>query len=166
MKRAGLLVALLGAVAWAAPEVLKGVQYRAVTLAPDEKKSFKIPGVERLTASSGDCLEESLDVEETETLIITAVCGGIRTSLVWLKDGTRIHMMACAEERDARSDLKKLRADVQKKLKSKSATACVRNGRVEMWGWTGDKAEKERIAELSQKLGVEKVVDKVELLEE
>ena len=43
-------MAVLAVTAWAAPEILKGVRYRAVTLAHEERKQFKIPEVERLQA--------------------------------------------------------------------------------------------------------------------
>jgi hypothetical protein len=160
------LVLLAAGSAWAGPEILKGVRYRAVTLAHEERKLFKIPDVERLTASSGLCLEETLDVEETQTLIISATCAGVRTSMVWLKDGTRIHMLACAEGAQLKPELKKLRAKLQAELKSwKSATACVRGGRVELWGWVEEPNDKERIEKIAAKYDVEKVVNKVELVE-
>lgn len=168
MKRA--LVAAVGVVAAvafaAAPEVLKGIRYRAVTLAFEERKLFKIPEVDRLTGSSGVCLEESLDIEEAQTLAITATCEGVRTSMVWLKDGTRIHMLACAEGRVMRPDLKTLRAKLQGELKKwKSATACIRNGRVELWGWVEEPADKEKVAAIAAKYDAERVVNKVELVE-
>ena len=157
---------LIAATAWAGPEVLKGVRFRAVTLAHEERKQFKIPDVERLTASSGMCLEETLDVEETQTLIISASCEGVRTSMVWLKDGTRIHMLACAEGPVLKPELKKLRTKLLGELKKwKSATACVRNGRVELWGWALEPDDKDRIAAIASKYDVEKVVNKVELVE-
>lgn len=166
MRLLGAALLLVGAAAWAGPEVLVGVRYRAVTIAFEENKSFKVPGVERITASSGACLEESLDVEETQTLIITAACEGVRTSMVWLKDGTRIHMLACAEDRELKPALKKLRTVLQGELKAwKSATACVKNGRVELWGWVEKQEDKDRIAALAVKHGFEKVLDKVELVE-
>ena len=146
--------------------MLIGTRFRAVTLGFEERKQFKIPGVERITAASGACLEESLDVEETQTLILTASCEGVRTSMVWLKDGTRIHMLACAEAADVKPQLKKLRVQLQNELKAwKSATACVRNGRVELWGWVEKQSDKERITRLSEKYGSEKVADKVEYVE-
>ena len=167
MKRAvGAVVLLAAAAAWAGPEVLKGVRFRAVTLAHEERKQFKIPDVERLTASSGMCLEETLDVEETQTLIISATCEGVRTSMVWLKDGTRIHMLACAEGAGVKPELKKLRLKLQGELKAwKSATACVRNGRVELWGWVEEPDDKEKISQIAAKYDYEKVVNKVELVE-
>ena len=165
LKRLGAALLLVGAAAWAGPEVLVGVRYRAVTIGFEENKSFKVPDVERITASSGACLEETLDVEETQTLIITAACEGVRTSMVWLKDGTRIHMLACAEDRELKPELKKLRTRLQGELKAwKSATACVRNGRVELWGWVEKQEDKDRIVTLAQKYG-EKVLDKVEYVE-
>lgn len=167
MKRAVAAVVLLAATAaWAGPEVLKGVRFRAVTLAHEEHKQFKIPDVERLTASSGMCLEETLDVEETQTLIISATCEGVRTSMVWLKDGTRIHMLACAEGAAVKPELKKLRVKLQGELKAwKSATACIRNGRVELWGWVEEPDDKEKVAQIAAKYDFEKVVNKVELVE-
>ena len=166
MKGLIALLLLAASPAAAGPEVLKGVRYRAVTLAHDERKQFKIPDVDRLTASTGLCLEESLDVEETGTLIITASCAGVRTSMVWLKDGTRIHMLACAEDPVLNPELKKLRLKLQGELKAwKSATACVRNGRVELWGWIEEPDDKDKIAKIASKYDVEKVVNKVELVE-
>jgi hypothetical protein len=163
---AALLLLVSAAAAWAAPEVLKGLRYRAVTLAHEERKQFKIPDVERLTASSGMCLEETLDVEETQTLIISATCEGVRTSMVWLKDGTRIHMLACAEGAVLNPELKKLRVKLQAALKPwKSTTACVRNGRVELWGWVEEADDKEKIAAIAKKHDYEKVANKVELVE-
>ena len=158
-------VLLVCSAALAGPEVLVGVRFRAVTIPFEENRSFKIPGVERITAASGACLEESLDVEETQTLIITAACEGVRTSMVWLKHGTRIHMLACAEARDPNPELKKLRSKLQVELKAwKSATACVKNGRVELWGWVEKQEDKDKIAALALKHG-DKVLDKVEYVE-
>jgi hypothetical protein len=164
--RAALAVLLASAAVWAAPELLKGVRYRAVTLAPEERKLFTIPEADRVTASSGACLEEALDVENTHTLIITASCEGLRTSMVWLKDGSRIAVLACAEASQTSPELKKLRLKVQGDLKGwKSATACVRNGVVQMWGWVESQEDKDRIARLVEKYGPEKVADKVEYVE-
>lgn len=148
------------------PEVLERISFRAVTLGKDQRRHFKIPQVERVTASSGACLEETLDIDQTQTLIITATCEGLRTSMVWLKDGTRIHILACAEGAVLKPELKKLREKLQKELKSwKSATACVRNGRVELWGWILNPDHKEQIAKIVAKYDPEKVVNKVELVE-
>jgi len=167
--RRGVVAAVLvvAAVAFAAaPEVLKGLRYRAVTLAFEERKLFKIPDVDRLTASSGMCLEESLDIEESQTLAISATCEGLRTSMVWLKDGTRIHMLACAEGQVMRPELKKLRAKLQGELKRwKSATACIRNGRVELWGWVEEPEDRDKVAAIAAKYDAERVVNKVELVE-
>lgn len=167
MSRA-VALAVLGAAAtaWAGPEVLKGLRFRAVTLAHEERKLFKVPDVERLTASSGMCLEETLDVEETQTLIISATCEGVRTSMVWLKDGTRISMLACAEGAVLDPGLKKLRVKLQTALKPwKSATACIRNGRVELWGWVESPEDKEKVEGIAKKYDFEKVVNKVEFVE-
>jgi hypothetical protein len=86
--------------------------------------------------------------------------------MVWLKDGTRIHMLACAEAGGVKPELKKLRLKLQGELKAwKSATACVRNGRVELWGWVEAPDDKAKISQLAAKYDVEKVVNKVELVE-
>lgn len=159
--------ALVAATAWAAPEVLKGIRYRAVTLAHEERKMFKIPDVEKVTGSSGACLEETLDLEETQTLVITATCESVRTSMVWLKDGTRIHMLACAEASAVRPDLKKLRVKWQGELKKwKSTTACVRNGRVELHGWVESAADRDKLQAMVEKQDPTKLVNKVELIDE
>ena len=164
MRASVIVVVLLAA---GGPEVLKGIRYRAVTLANGERKLFKIPDVERVTGSWGACLEETVDLEETETLAITATCESMRTSMVWLKDGTRIHMLACAEGPSVSAPMKKLRAKLQGDLKKwKSTTACVRNGRVELWGWVESPADRDRIAALMEKQDPSKVVNKVELIEE
>jgi len=144
------------------PELLTGVKFRAVTLQPGESKQFKIPDVERLTASSGACLEESLDTEEEHTLVITARCGGVRTSMVWRADGTRIQMLACAEDEKSTPAAKKLRAKLQGELKAyKMVTACARYGRVELLGWVDSQAEVEKLTTLAAKHDAD---DKVELL--
>ena len=72
-----------------------------------------------------------------EAIWIEASCEGVRTSMVWKKDGTRMHVMACAEDASTRTSAQlKLRQQVQRELKAhKSVTACVRNNRVEVWGW-------------------------------
>ncbi len=163
MKRAlATLLFSLSALAGEKLEVLTDVKFRAVTLQPGESKQFKIPEVERLTASSGACLEESLDTEEEHTLVITAKCGGVRTSMVWLKGGERIQMLACAEGTESTAAAKKLRAKAQAELKGyKSVTACARYGRVELLGWVEQQADKDKLAKLAQKLDLD---DKVELL--
>ncbi len=168
MSRRPAVALLLLAAAWAwagGPEVLVGVRFRAVTIPIGDSRSFKVPGVERITAASGACLEETLDIEETQTLVLTAACEGVRTSMVWLKDGTRIHMLACAEDREPTPELKKLRAKLQGELKGwKSATACVKNGRVELWGWVEKQEDKDKVSALALKHG-DKVLDKVEYVE-
>lgn len=148
------LLAVLLAVA----EVLAG-DYRAVTLEVGQRKQFRVPKLETLTGSSGRCLEEGMDTGEPETIWVEASCGGVRTSLVWRKDGTRAHMMVCAEEVEGRSaEALKLRQKVQGELKAlKSVTACVRNGRVELWGWVQTDEELKRLAALEKKHGMELV---------
>jgi hypothetical protein len=159
--RAPLIIALLVA---GAPklEVLTTERFRAITLTPGESKQFKIPEVERLTANSGTCLEESLDTEEEHTLVITAKCGGVRTSMVWLKGGEKIQMLACAEDDKSTAEAKKLRAKLQPLLKAyKSVTACARYGRVELLGWVEKQTDLDKISAIATKNDAD---DKVELL--
>ncbi|MFT3840459.1 MAG: hypothetical protein QM723_25950 [Myxococcaceae bacterium] len=143
-------------------EVLTTERFRAVTLTPGESKQFKIPEVDRLTANSGNCLEESLDTEEEHTLVITAKCGGVRTSMVWLKNGEKIQMLACAEDDHSTPAAKKLRAKLQTELKAyKSVTPCARYGRVELLGWVEKQTDIDKISAIAIKNDAD---DKVELL--
>lgn len=133
MMKPLLFVALLSL---NAVEVLSG-EYRAVTIETGQRRIFRVPNLETITGSSGRCVEEGLDGETMEAIWIEASCEGVRTSMVWKKDGTRMHVMACAEDVETRTSAQlKLRQQVQKEVKAhKSVTACVRNGRVEVWGW-------------------------------
>lgn len=150
-----------------AAEVLTGELYRAVTLDPGQRKQFRVPGLERVTGASGRCVEEGMDVSEPETFWLEASCGGVRTTLVWLRDGTRVHVLACAEEGDRSASLVKLRKKVQGEVKRwRTVTACVRGGRVELWGWVKTPAEKKQVAALEAKYGLDALRDKVELFEE
>lgn len=149
-----------------APEVLQGVTHRAVTLEPGERRTFHIPDLNKVTASSGRCLEEGMDSEEPDTLFIEGTCSGVRTALAWRHDGVRIHVMACAEDSTRPASLLALRKTVQNELKGwKSATACVRNGHVELWGWVKTAAELKTFTALEKKYGLEKVRNFVELAE-
>lgn len=141
----------------AAAEVLSG-EYRAVTLEVGQRRQFRVPKLETVTGSSGRCVEEGMDHEEPEAIWIEASCAGVRTSLVWKKDGTRVHVMACAEEVEGRTPAQlKLRQKVQGELKQKSVTACVRNGRVELWGWYRTDAEGAQLAALEKKYGLDQL---------
>jgi hypothetical protein len=148
-----------------AAELLTG-EYRAVTLEVGQHRQFRVPKLETITGSSGRCVEEGLDSEEPESIWIEASCSGVRTSLVWKTDGTRVHVMACAEDVETRTPaLLKLRQKVQGELKSlKSATACVRNGKVELWGWYRTDAEGAQLAALEKKYGLDSVRSHVEKL--
>jgi hypothetical protein len=123
-------------------EVLSS-EYRAVTIETGQRRLFQVPNLGTVTGASGRCLEEGLDTEGFDTLWVEAQCSGIRTVIAWKKDGTRIHLMACGEDTEKRPpDLLKLRQKVQSELKgSKSMTACIRNGRVELWGWFINEAD-------------------------
>ncbi len=137
-------------------EVLSG-DYRAVTLEVGQRRHFRVPKLETITGSSGRCLEEGLDGEEPEAIWIEATCAGVRTSMVWKKDGSRVHVMACAEDLETRTPaLLKLRKKIEGELKgSKTVAACVRNGRVELWGWVKTDAEGTLIASLEKKYGLD-----------
>ena len=141
-----------------AAELLTG-EYRAVTIEVGQRRQFRVQKLETITGSSGRCLEEGIDLEEPDSIWIEASCSGVRTSLVWKKDGTRVHVMACGEEVENRNPaLFKLRQKVQSELKGlKSATACVRNGRVEVWGWFTTEEEGKQLAAMEKKHGLEQL---------
>ena len=141
-----------------AAELLSG-DYRAVTMEVGNRRQFRVPNLETITGSSGKCLEEGMDSEEPEAIWIEASCGGVRTSLVWRKDGSRVHVMACAEDPQSRTPaLLKLRKKIEAELKgSKTVAACVRNGKVELWGWVKTDAEGVQLAALEKKYGLDSV---------
>lgn len=152
------LLALLAALAWAeaawAQESLVGHQYRAFTLDPGERRVIPVRSLERVTGSSGQCLEEELTQDESLTLVAT--CAGVRTSLAWLKDGSRMHFMACAEDKDRPPELVAKRKKVQAELKAlKGVTACVRARRIELLGWALDKKERARVQAAAKRFGVD-----------
>jgi hypothetical protein len=162
MKTLAFLLPLL---TLGAAEVLKE-DYRAVTLDPGGRARFRVVNLETVTGSSGRCIEEGMDSEEPETFWLEASCAGVRTSLAWRKDGTRIHVMACAEPEDRTAAQVKLRKAVQASLKGmNSVTACVKNGRVELWGWVRSSADKQKMTALEAKHGLDKVRSFVELIE-
>ncbi len=161
-----LLVATVALLSLGASETLQGVKYRAVTLEPSQRKLFRVPNLERVTGASGRCIEEGIDLEHVESFWLEGTCSGVRTTLVWLNDGTRIHVMACAEE-DRTPALVKLRQKLQSDVKGwKSVTACVRNGMVELWGWVPEAADKKKLNALELKYGLDHVKDRVDVLEE
>ena len=137
-------------------ELLSG-DYRAVTMEVGQHRQFRVPKLETITGSSGRCIEEGMDSEEPEAIWIEASCAGVRTSLVWKKDGSRVHVMACAEDPETRPPaLLKLRKQIERDLKgSKTVAACVRNGRVELWGWVKTDAEATLIGSLEKKYGLD-----------
>jgi hypothetical protein len=141
-----------------AAELLQG-DYRAVTMEVGQHRQFRVPKLETITGSSGRCLEEGMDSEEPDSIWIEASCAGVRTSMVWKKDGSRVHVMACAEDPETRTPaLLKLRKKVESELKgSKSVAACVRNGKVELWGWVKTNAEGALIASIEKKYGLDQV---------
>jgi hypothetical protein len=160
VTRALLLLLVLGGA-----EPLVG-RYRAVTLEPGQRRTFRVTGLETVTGSTGRCVEESIDEEEADALALQASCGGVRTTLAWKKGGERVHIMACAEAEDRQPALVSFRKTVQAQLKgSKTVTACVRNGRVELWGWASSEDELKHMGALEKKYGMDRVRSFVELLE-
>jgi hypothetical protein len=139
---------------------------RAVTLEPGERRTFRVVGVQTLTGNSGRCIEEAINHDEIDSVALTALCGGVRTMLVWKKTGERVHLLACAEGDDRPAAALALRKTLQTELKNlKSMTACVRNGRVELWGWAHAPAELGRVVALERKYGLDRVRNFVELVE-
>jgi hypothetical protein len=162
VSRAALLLVTL-----AAAEPLGSARFRAVTLEPGQRKHFRVEHLEKVTAASGRCVEEGMDVDEPQTFWLEASCGGVRTTLAWRKDGSRVHVMACAEDDTRTPALVKRRQKVQGELKAhKAVTACVRHGTVELWGWALSPTEFEQVQALARKLGDDQVTNKVELLSE
>ena len=158
-------LAVMGLVALSAAEVLTG-SYRAVTLEVGQRRQFRAPGLETVTGSSGRCVEEGMDQEEPETMWIEGSCAGLRTLLAWKKGGARMHVMACVEDPETRPpDALKLRQKLQGELKAlKSVTPCVRNGRVELWGWAETDAQLAQVQALEKKHGLDRVRSFVERL--
>jgi hypothetical protein len=143
------------------PETLT-TRFRALTLNPGERRELRVPGLDRVTASSGNCLEEGVAPEAVETMFIATSCAGVRTSIVWLSNGKRVQVLFCAEDESRSAKAVKLRQKAQGQVKgSKSVTACVRGGEVHLLGWAQTPAEKQKLAAVAKKLGL---VDKVELL--
>lgn len=157
-KTHACLLSSFALLAMSAAELLSG-EYRAVTLEVGQHRQYRVPNLETVTGSSGRCIEEGMDSEEPDSIWIEASCAGVRTSLVWKKDGTRVHVMACAEDPETRTPaLLKLRRQVQGELKaSKTVAPCVRNGRVELWGWVKTEAEAAQLAALEKKYGLDQV---------
>jgi hypothetical protein len=148
-----------------AAEPLGSTRYRAVTLDPGQRRMFRVSELEKVTAASGRCVEEGMDVDEPETFWLEGSCSGVRTTFAWKKGGTRVHVLACAEDEKRTPALVKLRQKVQGELKAyKAMTACVRNGRVELWGWASTPKEREFAAGLAKKHGLDQVENHVELL--
>lgn len=154
------LAALLTFLALGAAEQLGDARYRAVTLEPAQRKMFRVADLEKVTAASGRCIEEGMDVDEPQTFWLEATCGGVRTTFAWKKDGTRVHVMACAEDSKRSSALVKVRQRLQGELKGlKSVTACVRGERVELWGWALTQKERDVVAALASRHGAENHVE-------
>jgi hypothetical protein len=141
--------------------------WRAVTLEAGQELRFRVQKLERVTGSSGKCIEEGRNGDEPEEFILSATCPGVRTTMVWKTDGSRLNVMACAEGDPPPPNLLKLRKQLQAEVRAwKSVTACVRNGHVELWGWVLKPAELEKLKALELKHGHDSVVNHVELVEE
>lgn len=160
------LVFVAALVMLGAAEPLGSIRYRAVTLDPGQRRMFRVVDLEKVTASSGLCVEEGMDVDEPETFWLEGTCSGVRTTFAWKKGGTRVHVMACAEDSKRTPALVKLRQKVQTDLKAyKAMTACVRGSRVEVWGWALTAQEREFASGVAKKHG-DQVENHVELLSE
>jgi hypothetical protein len=145
------------------PEKVTG-RYRALTLDPGERRELYVPGLDRVTASSGQCLEEGMVIETVGMMWIQASCAGVRTSLAWLKDGKRVHVMVCAEDETRTDAAVKLRKKAQGEVKAwKGITACIRGQEVHLLGWAQTPAEQQKVAAVAKRWGL---IDKVELLGE
>jgi hypothetical protein len=145
------------------PEKLTG-RFRALTLNPNEHRELSAVGLERVTASSGACIEEGMALDSVETMFVEASCAGVRTSIAWLVNKTRIHILVCAEDETRGTAALKLRQKAQGEIKAwKSVTACVRGQEVHLLGWAQNAGEKAKVAAVAKRLGLH---DKVEILGE
>ena len=142
--------------------------YRAVTIEKGERRRFRVATLETVTGSSGRCVEEGVDSEEIDTIWIEGACSGLRTVMVARANGTAVQVMACSEDPETRTpEQLKLRQKVQGELKKhRTITACVRNGRVELWGWWKSDAEAATVSAIVKKYGVDRVRNLVEKLPE
>ena len=157
-----LALALGGALETLGP----AVTYRAVTLEPNERRRFTVPGLERVTGSTGACVEEGTDQELPDTFFLQASCGGVRTTTVWRSGGKRVWVLACAED-ERTPALLAVRRALQRELAGlRAVTACVRRGHVELWGWVANEKEREKVAAAVRRRSPDAVVDKVETLGE
>ena len=77
----------------------------------------------------------------------------------WWRNWRNCATSGRAEDPQTRTPaLLKLRQKVAAELKaSKSVTACVRNGKVELWGWVKTEAEVAQVAALEKKYGLDSV---------
>ena len=115
-------------------------------------------------AEVAGCVEEGMQRDEAESLSVEARCSGVRTTVAWRRDGSRVQLMVCAEE-SAAPELVTLRKAMQAELRAlRGVTACVRNGRVELWGWARSEEELQRMRGLERKYP-EQVRSFVELIE-
>jgi hypothetical protein len=157
--------ALAPSVVWAEPEALEG-EYRAITLEANEHRVFAVADLEKVTGSTGRCVDEGNAIGEENSFWVEATCSGLRTVMVWKKNGQRMHLMVCAEGENANPERLKLRKKLQTELKTyKSLTPCVRNGKVELWGWVATEADRKKLAALETKHGPASVRNFVELIE-
>ncbi|MGV3622149.1 MAG: hypothetical protein ACO1OB_15100 [Archangium sp.] len=159
------VLATLALLNFGAAEVITG-DYRAVTMESGQRRHFRVPKLETITGSSGRCVEEGMTSDEPDTIWVHAECGGVRTSLLWKKDGSRVHVMVCAEDLETRThEQLKFRQKIEKELKgAKSVTACVRNGRVELWGWVKTAGEQAQLDALVKKHAIDGLKNNAELI--
>ncbi|MBL8949928.1 MAG: hypothetical protein JNK82_04065 [Myxococcaceae bacterium] len=164
VRSLSLSLVLSASAAWAAePELLTG-RYRALTLNPNERRELKAVGLERVTGSSGRCLEEGMALDSVHTMFVEAKCASVRTSMAWLDNGKRIHVLVCAEDESRPAATVKKRQKVQTELKAwKGVTACVQGNEIHLLGWVQNASEREKLAGIARK---HDLVDKVEVLGE
>jgi hypothetical protein len=146
-----MLAAALSLVLLADPEVLKGGTYRAITIKAGERKLFKIPDLDRLTGSSGKCIEEGMADTDEHIIAISADCAGVRTTMAWLNDKRRVTLLVCAEK-ETTPALEKQRSAIAKELRDISSVAvCIREKALWLHGWVFTDAQQARVRSISDK---------------
>ena len=108
-----------------------------------------------------------LGMADLKQLAQTVGDATLRQAASLLCGATRVHVLACAEDTKRTPALVKLRQKLQGELKAyKAMTACVRGGRVELWGWAVTPQERDFASGLAKKHGLDQVDSHVELLSE
>jgi hypothetical protein len=146
-----MLAAALALLLLADPEVLKGGAYRAVTIKAGDRKLFKIPDLEKLTGSSGKCIEEGMADTDEGIIAVSAECAGVRTTMAWLNDKRRVTLLVCAEK-ETTPALEKQRSAIAKELRDiGSVTVCIREKTLWLHGWVFTDAQQARVRAIAGK---------------